>query len=80
MAGVTQVRSINDLEKKLSENVILWDEIAPTQIREWMDVFSQSHGGNKELLLINILASVSALIGDTTVKVLIRGKNMEIYF
>ena len=67
-AGLEEVNSVSDLERKLAEIHIPWDEIAPAHIHEWLNVYSKSHGTSPELLLAGILPCISALIGNTTVK------------
>ena len=68
VGGLGEVNSVSDLERKLAEIHIPWDEIAPAHIHEWLDVYSKSHGTSPELLLAGILPCTSALIGNTTVK------------
>ena len=63
-----EVNSVGNLERKLAEIHIPWDEIVPARIHEWLDVYSKSHGTSPELLLAGILPCTSALIGNTTVK------------
>ena len=62
-AGLEEVNSVSDLERKLAEIHIPWDEIAPAHIHEWLNVYSKSHGTSPELLLAGILPCISALIG-----------------
>ena len=68
MAAVAEVKSVSDLEAKLSEIHIPWDEIAPTNIHEWLDLYAKSHGTSRDLLLAGMLPCTSALIGNTTIK------------
>ena len=68
VGGLGEVNSVSDLERKLAEIHIPWDEIAPAHILEWLDVSSKSHSTSPELLLAGILPCTSALIGNTTVK------------
>ena len=68
VGGLVEVNSVCDLERKLGEIHIPWDEIAPAHIHEWLDLYSKSHGTSPELLLAGILPCTSALIGNTTVK------------
>ena len=68
VGGLGEVNSVSDLERKLAEIHIPWDEIAPAHIHEWLKVYSKSHGTSPELLLAGILPCTSALIGNTTVK------------
>ena len=41
---------------------------------EWFDIFARSHGTTRELLLVRALASMSALIGKTTLEVFLSYK------
>ena len=68
VGGLREVNSESDLERKLAEIHIPWDEIAPTHIHEWLNLYSKSQGTSPELLLAGILPCTSALIGNTTVK------------
>ena len=68
VGGLGEVNSVSDLERKLAEIHIPWDEIAPTHIHEWLIVYSKSHSTSRELLLAGILPCTSALTGNTTVK------------
>ena len=69
MAGEEEIRSIQDLEKKLSCVSFPFQEVVPQSVIEWFDIFARSHGTTRELLLVSALASTSALIGKTTIEV-----------
>ena len=43
-AAFTEVKSVSDLEIKLSEIHIPWDEIASENIQDWLKMYSKSHG------------------------------------
>ena len=62
------VKSVADLERKLSEIQIPWEEIAPTNIHEWLDIYVKSQGTSRDLLLTGMLPCVSSLVGSTTIK------------
>ena len=68
MSSFAEIQSVVDLESKLSDTKIPWDEIAPRNIRDWLDIFAKSHGTTRDLLLSGMLPCTGALIGDTTVK------------
>ena len=62
------LRSVEELEIKLGEHQLPWDEIAPTEICDWLDILSKTHGCSKDLTIINMLACTGALLGDSTLK------------
>ena len=68
MAAAAEVKSVSDLETKISEIHIPWDEIAPSNIHEWLDLYARSHATSRDLLLAGILPCTSALIENTTIK------------
>ena len=68
MSSFAEIQSVADLESKLSDIKILWDEIAPRNIQDCLDIFAKSHGTTRDLLLTGMLPCTGALIGDTTVK------------
>ena len=68
MSSFAKIQSFADLESKLSDIKIPWDEIAPRNIQDWLDIFAKSHGTTRDLLLTGMLPCTGALIGDTTVK------------
>lgn len=68
MASSEEINSVQDLERKLSEIVIPWEERAPAPISEWLGIYANSHGTCPELLLTAMLPCSSALIGNATVK------------
>ena len=69
MAGEEEVRSAQDLEKRLSSVLFPFQQVVPQSVIEWFDIFARSHGNTRELLLVGVLASTSALIGKTTLEV-----------
>ena len=60
--------NMEELERNLGKHSLVWDEIAPRKVAEWLDMFSRSNGCSKELVLINMMAVTGALIGDSTVE------------
>lgn len=68
MARESDVRSIVDLEKKLAETEIIWDAISSSAVYRWLSTLAKSRGTTAELLLCSALASTSAMLGRTTVK------------
>ena len=67
-AAFTEVKSVSDLEIKLSEIHIPREEIAPQNIQDWLEMYSKSHGTSRDLLLAGMLPCTSALIGNARVK------------
>ena len=68
MVGEEEIRSVQDLEKRLSSVSFPFYEVVPQSVMEWFDSFSRSHSTTRELLLVSALASTSALIGKTTLE------------
>ena len=68
MACESDVRSIDDLEKKVAETEIIWDAISSLTVHRWLSTLAKSHGTTAELLLCSALLSTSAMLGRTTVK------------
>lgn len=69
MKGESELHSIVDLEAKIADVSLPFEDIVPEKIREWLDVFAQSNGTTRELLLVSALTITSALIGKSTVEV-----------
>ncbi|XP_044184740.1 uncharacterized protein LOC122964877 [Acropora millepora] len=69
MAGEEEIRSVQDLEKRLSSVSFPFQDVVPQRSMEWFDIFARSHGTTRELLLVSALASTSALIGKSTLEV-----------
>ena len=61
MAGVEEIRSVQDLEKRLSSVSFPFGEVEPQSVSEWFTT--------RELFLVSALALTSALIGKTTLEV-----------
>ncbi|KAJ7373275.1 retinoic acid binding [Desmophyllum pertusum] len=68
MDAQTDIKSVSDLECQLSQVSIPMEDIFPDLIREWLSAFANSNGTTSKMLLFSALASTSALIGPTTVK------------
>ena len=62
------MKTIEELEKNLGKHSLVWEEIAPKEIINWLDLFSKSNGCSKELILLNMMAATGALLGDSTVE------------
>ena len=69
MKGESELHPIVDLEAKIADVSLPFEDIVPEKIREWLDVFAQSNGTTRELLLVSALTITSALIGKSTVEV-----------
>lgn len=63
-----EITNIDDLIAKLSSVQLPWEEFCPTEITEWLDIFSRSYGTRKELTLFGILPTVGALLGRSDLK------------
>ena len=69
MDGESEIRNIEDLEAKLADITLPFEEIVPVAAREWMERIAESHGTSREMLLLSALTSTSALIGKSSLKV-----------
>ena len=69
MAGEEEIRFVQDLEKRLFSVSFPFQEVVPQSVIEWFNIFARSQGTTRELLLVSALASTSASIGKTTLKV-----------
>jgi len=55
MSSFAEIQSVPDLESKPADIKITWDEIAPRNIQDWLDIFNKSHGTMRDLLLTGTL-------------------------
>ena len=69
MDGESEIRNIEDLQAKLVDVTLPFDEIVPVAARDWMERIAESHGTSREMLLLSALTSTSALIGKSLLKV-----------
>ena len=69
MDGESKIRNTEDLEVKLADVTLPFDEIVLVAVREWMERIAESHGTSREMLLLSALTSTSALIGKSLLKV-----------
>ena len=58
----------NDLKHQLSWVAIPMEDVCPDMINKWLSAFAKSNGTTSEMMLCSALASTSALIGPTTIK------------
>jgi hypothetical protein len=68
METESDVRSLNDIEKKLGEVIFPFEDVVPVQLREWFTTYARSHATTRELLLLSALTSTSALVGKTALQ------------
>ena len=69
MDGESELRTIYDLEAKLADVSLPFEEIVPAAVKDWLNVLARSHGTTREMLLLSALTSTSALIGKSSVQV-----------
>ena len=69
MEKESEVRSLIDLEAKLTQVVFPFQDVVPEHLREWFSVYAASHDTTQELLLLSMLTSTSALVGKSTLEV-----------
>ena len=70
MDAQTDIKTISDLERQLSQVSIPMEDVTPDAIREWLSAFTNSNRMTREMLLCSAQASTSALIGLTAVRLL----------
>ena len=63
------IRTVEDLQRKLGEHTIEWSEIAPRDIVEWLEKFSTGNGCMKELTLGTMISITSALTGIAKLRI-----------
>ena len=63
-----EITNIDDLIAKLSSVQLPWEEFCPSEITEWLDIFSRSYGTRKELTLFGLLPTVGALLGRSELR------------
>ena len=51
-----------DIENKMGEIILPFNDIVPENVGKWLDVLAKSHGTTCELILISALVSTSALV------------------
>ena len=60
MTDEEEIRSVQDLEKRLSSVSFPFQDVVPQRSMEWFDILARSHGTTRELLLVSALASTCA--------------------
>lgn len=65
MDGESETRNIEDLEAKLADVTLPFEQIVPVAAGEWMEKIAESHGTSREMLLWSALTWASALIGKS---------------
>ena len=54
MAGEEEIRSVQDLEKRLSSVSFPFQEfVVPQSVIEWFVIFAKSHGTTRKILLVS---------------------------
>ena len=69
MDGESELRTIYDLEAKLADVSLPFEEIVPAAVKDWLNVLARSHGTTREMVLLSALTSTSTLIGKSTLQV-----------
>ena len=69
MDGESEIRSVEDLEAKLADVMLPFEEIVPVAAKEGLEKVATSHGTSRKMLLLSALTSTSALIGKSTLQV-----------
>ena len=68
MDSGSEICSVEDLEAKLADFMLPFEEIVPVAAKEWLEKVT-SHGTSQEMLLLSALTSMSAPIGKSTLQV-----------
>ena len=65
----SEPRTTYDLEAKLADVSLPFEEIVPAAVKDWLNVLARSHGTTREVVLLSVLTSTSALIGKSSLQV-----------
>lgn len=65
----SELRTIYDLEAKLADVSLPFKETVPAAVKDWLNVRARSHGTTREMVLLSVLTSTSALIGKSSLQV-----------
>ena len=65
----SELRTIYDLEAKLADVSLPFKETVPAAVKDWLNVLTRSHGTTREMVLLSVLTSTSALIGKSSLQV-----------
>ena len=65
----SELRTICDLEAKLADVSLPFKETVPAAVKDWLNVLARSHGTTREMVLLSVLTSTSALIGKSSLQV-----------
>lgn len=68
-----EIANIDDLVAKLSSVQLPQEEFCPSEITEWLDIFSPSYGTRKELTF-GLLPTVGAFLGRSELKLFLTHK------
>ena len=63
------IKNVADLERELGEIRFPWNDVCPPEIIEWLECFSKCRRTSKELMLMTMLSTTSALLGHSVVKI-----------
>ena len=65
----SEICSVEDLEAKLADVTLPFEEVVLVAAKEWLEKVTTSHGTSQEMLLLSALTSMSAPIGKSTLQV-----------
>lgn len=66
---LSYVKTIEDIERELGAIGFPWVDVCPPEIISWLDCFSKCHRTSKELLLMVMLSTTSALLGNSVLSI-----------
>ena len=61
--------TVESIKKEAQSCSIQWNEIANDVVGEWFSTLVKAKGTCREFILVSVLPTVSALMGNTTVKI-----------
>lgn len=61
--------TVESIKKEAQSCSIQWNEIANDVVGEWFSTVAKAKGTCREFILVSVLPTVSALMGNTTVKI-----------
>lgn len=61
--------TVESIKKEAQSCSIQWNEIANDVVGEWFSTLAKAKGSCREFILVSVLPTVSALMGNTTVRI-----------
>lgn len=61
--------TVESIKKEVQSCGMQWNEIANDVVTEWFTTLAKAKGTCREFILVSVLPTVSALMGNTTVQI-----------